>query len=68
MVTVVILISPIVIFNSIDYLSTINPNISTFHINILQYAMINSILSYNIIIGYFYRDLLGLISYLPINF
>ena len=68
MVIVVILISPIVIFNSIDYLSIMDAFILIFYIILLQLPMINFILSYNIIIGYAYWDLLGLISYLPINF
>ena len=54
MVIVVILISPIVIFNSIDYLSIIDPYPFIFHTILSQLSMINFILSYNLIIGYFY--------------
>ena len=68
MVTVVILISSIVIFNSIDYLSIMDSYPFIFYIILLQLSMINFILSYNIIVAFFYWDLLGLISYLPINF
>ena len=68
MVTVVILISPIVIFNSIDYLSIMDSYPFIFYITLFQLSMINFILSYNIIIASFYWDLLGLISYLLINF
>ena len=39
-----------------------------FYITLLQLSMISFILSRDIIITSFYRDLLGLISYLPINF
>ena len=68
MVTVVILISSIVIFNSIDYLSIMDSYPFIFYIILFQLSMINFILSYNIIIAFFYWDLLGLISYLLINF
>ena len=68
MVIIVILISPIVIFNSIDYLSIMDSYPFIFYITLFQLFMINFILSYNIIIASFYWDLLGLISYLLINF
>ena len=68
MVTVVILISPIVIFNSIDYLSIMDSYPFIFYISLFQLSMINFILSYNLISASFCWDLLGLISYLLINF
>ena len=68
MVTVVILISPIVIFNSINYLSIIDSYSFIFYITLFQLSMISFVLSHDIIITSFYWDLLGLISYLPINF
>ena len=68
MVIVVILISSIVLFNSINYLSIIDSYSFIFYITLLQLSMISFILSRDIIITSFYRDLLGLISYLPINF
>ena len=68
MVIVVILISPIVIFNSINYLSIIDSYSFIFYITLFQLSMITFVLSHDIIITSFYWDLLGLISYLPINF
>jgi len=68
MVTVVITISSIVIFNSINYLSIIDSYYLVFYITLLQLSMISFVLSHDIIITSFYWDLLGLISYLPINF
>ena len=68
MVVVVILISPIVIFNSIDYLSIMDSYPFIFYIILFQLSMISFVLSHDIIITSFYWDLLGLISYLPINF
>lgn len=68
MVIIVILISPIVIFNSIDYLSIMDSYPFIFYITLFQLFMINFILTNNIIITSFYWDLLGLISYLLINF
>ena len=68
MVSVVILISPIVVFNSINYLSIIDSYSFIFYITLLQLAMINFVLCHDIIITSFYRDLLGVISYLLINF
>ena len=68
MVTVVILISPIVIFNSINYLSIIDSYLFIFYITLFQLSMISFVLSHDYIITSFYWDLLGLISYLPINF
>ncbi len=41
MVTVVILISPIVIFNSINYLSIIDSYLFIFYITLFQLSMIN---------------------------
>jgi NADH:ubiquinone oxidoreductase subunit 5 (subunit L)/multisubunit Na+/H+ antiporter MnhA subunit len=67
-VIAVILISPIVIFNSIDYLSIMDPYPFIFHTILPELSMINFILSINIIIGYFYWDSSGSISHLPINF
>ena len=66
--TIVILISSIVIFNSINYLSLIESYSFIFYITLLQLAMISFVLSHDIIITSFYWDLLGIISYLPINF
>ena len=68
MVTVVILISPIVILTSINYLSIIDSYLFIFYISLFQLSMISFVLSHDIIITSFYWDLLGLISYLPINF
>ena len=66
--TIVILISSIVIFNSINYLSLIESYSFIFYITLFQLSMISFVLSHDIIITSFYWDLLGLISYLPINF
>jgi NADH-quinone oxidoreductase subunit L len=68
MVTVVILISSIVIFNSINYLSIIDSYLFIFYITLFQLSMISFVLSHDIMITFFYWDLLGLISYLLINF
>jgi len=68
MVLVIILISSIVIFNSINYLSIIESYSFIFYITLFQLSMINFILSDDIIITSFYWDLLGLISHLLINF
>ncbi len=50
MVTVVILISSIVIFNSINYLSIIDSYLFIFYITLFQLSMINFVLSHDIII------------------
>ena len=68
MVTVVILTSPCVILNSIDYLSIMDSYPFVFYITLFQLSMINFVLSHDIIIASFYWDLSGLISYLLINF
>ena len=68
MVTVVILVSPIVILNSIDYLSIMDSYPFVFYIILFQFSMINFVLMHDIIIASFYWDLLGLISYLLINY
>ena len=68
MVTIVMLISSIVIFNSISYLSIIDSYSFTFYITLFQLSMISFVLSHDILITSLYWDLLGLISYLPINF
>ena len=68
MVTVVILISSIVIFNSINYLSIIDSYLFIIYITLFQLSMISFVLCYDIIITSSSRDLLGLISYLLINF
>ena len=44
------------------------PYLLIFYITSLQLSMISFVLSNDIIITSFYWDLLGLISYLPINF
>ena len=54
MVTVVILISPIVILNSIDYLSIMDSYPFVFYITLFQLSMINFVLSHDIIIASFY--------------
>ena len=66
--TIVILISSIVIFNSINYLSIIQSYSFIFYITLFELSMISFVVSHDIIITSFYWDLLGLISYLPINF
>ena len=58
MVTVVILISPIVITSSINYLSIIDPYSFIFYITLLQLSMISFVLSHDIIITSFYWDFL----------
>ena len=68
LVIVVILISSIAIFNSINYLSIIDSYSFVFYITLLQLSMISFTLSHDIIISFLFWDLLGLISYLPINF
>jgi len=68
LVIVVILISSIAIFNSINYLSIIDSYSFVFYITLLQLSMISFTLSHDIIITFLFWDLLGLISYLPINF
>ena len=68
MILVVILISSIVIFNSINYLSIIDSYLFIFYIILFQLSMISFVLSHDIIITSFYWDLLGLISYLLINY
>ena len=68
MITIVFLVSSIVIFNSISYLSIIDSYLLIFYITLFQLSMISFVLSHDIIITSFYWDLLGLISYLPINF
>ena len=56
------------IFNSINYLSIIQSYSFIFYITLFQLSMISFVVSHDIIITSFYWDLLGLISYLPINF
>ena len=68
MVIVAISTSSIVIFNSINYLSIIDCYSFISYITSSQLSMISSILSHDIIITSFYRDLSGIISYLPINY
>ncbi len=54
MVTVVILISPIVIFNSINYLSIIDSYLFIFYITLFQLSMISFVLKlfYTIVSNY----------------
>jgi len=54
MVIVTILISSIVIFNSINYLSLMDAYIFIFYITLSQLSMISSVLSHDIIITSFY--------------
>ncbi len=54
MVTVIILISSIVINNSIDYLSIMDSYSLLFYITLFQLSMINFVLSHDIIITFFY--------------
>jgi NADH:ubiquinone oxidoreductase subunit 5 (subunit L)/multisubunit Na+/H+ antiporter MnhA subunit len=68
MVTIVILISPCVIHNSIDYLSIMDSSCFIFYIILFQLSMINFVLCHDIIHSFLYWDLLGLFSYSLINF
>ena len=68
MVIVVILISSIVLYNNINYFSIIDSYLFIYYITLFQLSMMSFILSCDIIITIIYWDLLGLISYLLINF
>ena len=65
---IVILISSIVILNSINYLSIIDSYLFLFYIILFQISMVSFVLCNNLLVTFLFWDLLGLISYLLINF
>lgn len=67
-VYIVLLVSSFVIYNSIDYLSIIDSYLFIIYILLFQFIMIIFILSNHLLLLYFNWDLLGLISYLLINY
>lgn len=64
----VLLVSSCVILNSIDYLSTIDSHLFLLYIHLFQLAMVMFILTHDLILSFLYWDILGIISYLLINF
>ena len=67
-VLTVLLVSSCVILNSIDYLSIIDSYLFLVYILIFQFTMIIFILTHDFILSFLYWDILGIISYLLINF
>lgn len=68
MIVIVILISSCVILNSIDYSSIMDSYPFIFYIILLNLCMLCFVLCHDIILSFLYWDLLGLFSYLLINF
>ena len=68
MVLVVLLISSRALINAIDYLSLIESYLFLCYISSLQLSMVPFSFSNDLIITFPNRDLIGLISYLLINF
>ena len=68
MVITVIIVSSIILYNSLSYLSIIDSYLFLLYIILFQFSMINFILSDDIITTYFYWDLLGIISYVLVNY
>ena len=68
MVLVVVLVSSSVIINSIDYLSIMESYLFLVYIYLFQFSMNVFTLSNDLIITFPNRELIGLISYLLINF
>ena len=68
MVLVVLLVSSSVIINSIDYLSIMESYLFLVYIYLFQFSMNVFTLSNDLIITFPNRELIGLISYLLINF
>ena len=68
LVLTVLLVSSCVILNSIDYLCFIDSHLFLIYIILFQISMILFILSHNLILSYLYWDILGIISYLLINY
>lgn len=68
MVLVVLLVSSSVIINSIDYLSIMESYLFLVYIFLFQFSMNVFTLSNDLIITFPNRELIGLISYLLINF
>ena len=68
MILVILFVSSRVTINSIDYSSIMDNSLFLFYISILQLSMITSILTNDLLISFPNRDLLGIISYLLINY
>jgi NADH-quinone oxidoreductase subunit L len=68
MLNIVVVISSAVILNSIDYLTVIESSIFLLYIMMFQLSMVIFILSHDLIITFINWDLIGLTSYLLINF
>ena len=68
LVLVIVFVSSCVNINSIDYLSIMDNSLFLFYISILQLSMITFVLTNDLLISFLNRDLLGIISYLLINY
>jgi len=68
MLLTVLLVSSCVILNSIDYLSIIDSYLFLLYILIFQFTMIIFIFTHDLILSFLYWDILGIISYLLINY
>lgn len=68
MVFIVILVSSFVIFNSIDYLTIIDSYLFILYLGLFQLTMICFVCCQDLILLFLNWDLLGLISYLLINY
>ena len=68
MIVIIVLVSSIVILNSIDYLSLMESYLFLIYPSLLQFSMLCWILSNDLIGSFIYWDWLGFLSYLLINF
>ena len=68
MILVILFVSSCVNINSIDYLSIMDNSLFLFYISILQCSMITFVLTNDLLISFLNWDLLGIISYLLINY
>jgi len=67
-ISVIVFVSSRVNINSIDYLSIMDNSLFLYYISILQLSMIIFVLTNDLLISFFNWDLLGIISYLLINY
>ena len=65
---IIIFVSNVVLMNAIDYLGIIESVLFLVYIRPLQFSMIMFILSNDLLISFINRDLLGITSYLLINY
>ena len=67
-VLTVLLVSSCVILNAIDYLSIIDSYLFLGYILVFQFTMFISTITHDLILSFLYWDILGIISYLSINY